>query len=105
MSLPPVTIREATSADAQALAQLHVRAFEQTHGPSPPLALRERQWSEKLAHPEQVCFLAVADDAELVGFANCHPYFEADLPYEGQLEKIYVLRSWQGRGIGRMLVA
>jgi len=102
---PPIRIREAALEDVPALAELHVKTFHETHGVGPDVPLREHQWREKLAVAVQACLLAESPEGELVGFANAHPYLLGDLPYDGQLEKIYVLRSWQGRGIGRRLVA
>jgi GNAT superfamily N-acetyltransferase len=104
-SLP---IRQATAADILALAQLHVTTWNATYAPmlmkGPPVAVRERQWREAFSNMDGSWFCFVVENAkhELVGFAKGR---ESDHPeYGGELNKIYLLRDYQGLGLGRRLV-
>jgi len=112
---PPVTIgeltlREATMADLRALAELHVRTFNETHvgpfGSGPTYATREWQWRDKLSEADATHFVLVLETAgnQLVGFIWCHP--TKDNPtWAARLNKIYLLREYQRRGLGKRMVA
>jgi ribosomal protein S18 acetylase RimI-like enzyme len=100
-------IREASAADVPALADLHVRTFNETHGPGPTYETRERQWREWLQVPDvsRSCFVAEGSDGALVGFARGVPYDHPDHgDFAGELNKIYVLRAYHRRGLGRRLL-
>jgi ribosomal protein S18 acetylase RimI-like enzyme len=112
---PPVTIddlvlREAGLADLEPLAELHVRTFNETHvGPSgsgPTFATRVWQWRDKLSELDATHFVLVLETPakQLVGFIWCHP--TKDNPtWAARLNKIYLLREYQRRGLGTRLVA
>jgi len=111
----PVTVgdlvlREATMADLRPLAELHVQTFNETHvgpfGSGPSYSTREWQWREKLAEIDATNFVLVVQTtgAQLVGFIWCHP--TKDNPrWAARLNKIYLLRDYQRRGLGKRLVA
>jgi ribosomal protein S18 acetylase RimI-like enzyme len=101
-------IREAIAADITALAELHVKTFNETHGPGPTYEIRERQWREAFEVTDRSWFCCVVEgeNGELVGFAKGVPYDHGDLPdFAGELNKIYVLREYHRRGLGRRLVS
>jgi len=112
---PPVSIgdlvlREAGMPDLRALAELHVRTFNETHvgpfGSGPTYATREWQWREKLSEIDATHFVLVLETPakQLVGFIWCHP--TKDNPqWAARLNKIYLLREYQRRGLGTLLVA
>ena len=102
----PVTIREATSGDISALADLHVRTFRETHGGGPTRELRESQYREKFATigGSWFCFVAENPNGDLIGFAVGEPHDDKDHVYAGELNKIYVLREHHRQGVGRRLV-
>jgi ribosomal protein S18 acetylase RimI-like enzyme len=112
---PPVSIgdlvlREATIADLRPLAELHVRTFNETHlgpfGSGPTYSTREWQWREKLSESDATNFVLVLETAtkELVGFIWCHP--TKDKPtWAARLNKIYLRREYQRRGLGKRMVA
>jgi len=109
-SLESLVVREATSDDIPALAQLHVKTWNDTYWSvvNPPSAqLRERQWREQFAISDGswFCFVIENSRGELVGFAKGKAYASDDLPnYSGELNKIYLLREYQRLGLGRRLV-
>lgn len=103
-------IRDATPADATAIAALHVQTFNQTHGVlpggGPTLQLREYQWTEQFKQTggNWFCFVIENSNGQLVGFAKGLPYQHNELKYDGELNKIYILRQYQRLGLGRRLV-
>jgi ribosomal protein S18 acetylase RimI-like enzyme len=112
---PPVTIddlvlREATIADLRPLAELHVRTFNETHvgpfGSGPTYGTREWQWREKLSATDATNFVLVLQTAgkQLVGFIWCHPTTD-NQKWAARLNKIYLLREYQRRGLGKRMVA
>src|SRR6478752_3329369 len=113
---PPVSIgdlrlREATISDLRPLAELHVRTFNETHvgpfGSGPTYSTREWQWRAKLAESDATHFVLVLETPakQLVGFIWCHPTSD-NAKWAARLNKIYLLREYQRRGLGtRMVVA
>jgi len=110
VSIADLVLREATLADLRPLAELHVRTFNETHvgpfGSGPTYSTREWQWREKLAESDATHFVLVLETAakQLVGFIWCHP--TSDNPtWAARLNKIYLLREYQRRGLGKRMVA
>ncbi|MGH7474974.1 MAG: GNAT family N-acetyltransferase [Longimicrobiales bacterium] len=100
-------LRNATVTDLDPLVRLHVQTFNETHGPGPAVEVREQQWRKAFSEPDPEWFCIVAETSEgrLVGFAKGQPYTEEELgEFKGELNKIYVLREYQKRGLGRRLV-
>jgi GNAT superfamily N-acetyltransferase len=103
-------LRQAVAADISALARLHVETFTETHrngvpgGPS--YELREQQWREEFNRQDdnRFCFVVENENGELVGFAKGVPHLGGIPGYAGELNKIYVLRRVQRRGLGRRLL-
>ena len=100
------SLRDATARDAASLAVLHVETFRETHGGGPPVSLREHQWQRILGANDATDFTFVVEENEgqLVGFARGTRHDGGVPGYGGELNKIYVLRRWHGRGLGRLLV-
>jgi ribosomal protein S18 acetylase RimI-like enzyme len=105
-----LVLREATIADLRPLAELHVRTFNETHvgpfGSGPTYSTREWQWRAKLSESDATHFVLVVETAakQLVGFIWCHP--TNDNPkWAARLNKIYLLREYQRRGLGKRMVA
>jgi ribosomal protein S18 acetylase RimI-like enzyme len=105
-----LVLREATIDDLRPLAELHVRTFNETHvgpfGSGPSYATREWQWREKLLEADDTHFVLVLETPtrHLIGFIWCHP--TKDNPgWAARLNKIYLLREYQRRGLGKRLVA
>jgi len=93
-----------------ALTALHVQTFNETHrggrpgGPS--YELRESQWRQAFASADGSWFCFVIEDerGELVGFAKGTPHDGGVPGFAGELNKIYLLRRVQRRGLGRLLL-
>lgn len=109
VQLAALVVREATPADLQRLAQLHVDTFNETHvgplGSGPTYAVREWQWRQKLDEIDATNFVLVVETAEkeLVGFAWVHPT-SGDARYDSRLNKIYVRAAYQRQGLGHALM-
>jgi ribosomal protein S18 acetylase RimI-like enzyme len=107
--LERLTLRDATAADLQALAELHVRTFNETHlgpfGSGPSVALRVSQWRDKLEDQHATNFVIVIQtpERELVGFAWVHPT-SGDSPFDVRLNKIYLRREYQRQKLGRAMM-
>jgi ribosomal protein S18 acetylase RimI-like enzyme len=106
-----VIIREASSADVPALARLHVTTFNETHAPvlrnGPTYEIREYQWRQafRSADGTWFCFVIEGTTGELIGFATGQRYAHPDQPdFGGELNKIYLLRQYHRRGLGRRLL-
>jgi len=99
-------LREATARDVAALAALHVDTFRETHGGGPGVSVREQQWQRILGATGVTDFtFAVEDDShQLVAFARGTLHDGGVPGYQGELNKIYVLRRVHGHGLGRALV-
>lgn len=110
----PIVIRKARAGDARGIAEIHVAAWRETYrGIVPDSYLdklsvdeREARW-RRLDAPGNRSFAFVAvDSAErIVGFASGGPRSDGPEDYASELYAIYLLRTAQGHGIGRRLVA
>ncbi len=109
-------IRRADPSDADVLAELGARTFSDTFAhlyPPQDLAafLAEACSLERtradLANPDKALWL-VETDGQAVGYALAGP---CDLPHpdvtpaSGELKRFYLLKDWQGGGVGRRLFA
>jgi ribosomal protein S18 acetylase RimI-like enzyme len=100
-------IREARADDVPALAALHVATFKEAHGQrgAPNYELREAQWRTAFERGQNwFCYVAEARDGQRVGFAKGQLHDGGVPRFQGELDKIYVLRAWHRSGIGRALV-
>ncbi|GHN00786.1 hypothetical protein WSM22_22750 [Cytophagales bacterium WSM2-2] len=101
-------IREASAADVHALAALHVETFHETHGKnpgSPTIELRESQWKQLFQNKDEswFCFVIEGENKKLVGFAKGQHHTHSP-DFSGELNKIYLLRKYHHKGLGRQLI-
>jgi L-amino acid N-acyltransferase YncA len=106
-------IREANTADATAIAHVHVASWRTTYqGIVPETYLanlseqrRAEVWSTRLSNlPEGECVHVAEDETQgIVGFAGGGPVRDGHPGYTGELYAIYLLAEYQGRGLGRAL--
>lgn len=104
---PRFEIREARPDDVPVLAALHVATFKEAHGRhgAPSYELREAQWRAAFEREaDWFCYVAETRDGRLVGFAKGVLHDGGVPGFQGELNKIYVLRAWHRSGIGRALV-
>ncbi len=103
-------LRDLNESDALALAAVHVQAFQETHAPhdgGPSLSLRLSQWSEALrpSATDRIAVGLTAATGHLIGFASGRRHDGRVPGYQGELNKLYLLRDEQRRGFGRQLIA
>lgn len=113
------TLRKANEADAAALGALHVASWHETYTGILPKDLlaglsseaRGAMWRDILLQPDTFgCIgVLVAEHAgSMIGFGACGRQRDQTLDaakFTGEFSAIYVLRSHQGRGIGRAIMA
>jgi ribosomal protein S18 acetylase RimI-like enzyme len=109
-----VTIRPASVDDADAVGEVHVRAWQSAYrGVMPDDYLDGLQaqdhatrWREHLTAPSSDGHpLVVVDDHRVVGFASVGPARDSDAPSDiGQLYAINLDPEVWGRGLGRALL-
>lgn len=115
MTQLPVTIRQATVTDAQALAELHIRAWQWAYRGLIPddyldslSSTRERRIEQRIEQlkdlPLETRWWVVEKDGALAGFAMTGLCRDSDV-FEGTAEvyAIYLAQEIAGKGIGRAL--
>lgn len=107
-----LVIRPLEERDLEEKTRLALRTWHETYDEG----LIPRAWSnEHLSYDQLLAFqqrrgldswLVAETDGELVGFASydAEARPSADRPGMSELSSIYVLRAWQGRGVGRALM-
>ena len=99
-------------ADAEALAFVHVASWRETYRDLLPDAYlarmseagHARRFARRLLRPgPDDVTLAVADRAGILGYAEGGPS-RRRVPGEAEIATLYILRSAQGRGLGRQLL-
>lgn len=104
--------REATEADATAIAALHAEswrahyrgAYRDEYLDGDVVGDRRRVWEERLSAPAPNQFVVLAEESgDLIGFACV--YGEDDETWGSLLDNIHVRPGHQGRGVGAGLLA
>jgi ribosomal protein S18 acetylase RimI-like enzyme len=108
-----MAIRRATAADAEAIAAIHVAAYDETYrGLAPPevfeglnLERRTAQWRRFFAEPrpDAAAFL-IEQDGEAAGFGS-NGIDRSGLAPIGWIKAVYLLKRAQGRGLGLAMMA
>ena len=111
----PVTVRQATPADAQMIAEIHVRSWQWAYrglipdsyldGLSDTLARRIERYRGTLANlPPQNRWWVAEQAGRLAGFAETGPSRDPDSPaLTAEVFAIYLSFDAAGKGIGRAL--
>lgn len=107
-------VREATRADAAAIARLHLDNWRIAYRGIVPDDLldaiteepRRQHWDRVLAEPGDTEFVYVAEDNSggLLGIASGGPEVSGDPHYRGEVYVLHVRPEAQGQGIGRALM-
>jgi ribosomal protein S18 acetylase RimI-like enzyme len=111
-----MAIRPAVPDDVPALAQVHVRTWQAAYAGLVPQefldamdpAEREPRWRRRLDEfpPPGAVLVWTDETAALAGFVAVMPSRDPDAgPEIGEVGAIYLLPSFQGRGVGRELMA
>ena len=114
-----VGLRPAVMADAAAIGAVHVESWRETYsGLLPDEMLAElsverwaAMWEELLVDPgtaESMAIFVAENEGRIVGIGGCGPQRDEALAksgFTGEFGMIYVLRSHQGRGLGRSIMA
>ena len=110
-----IRIRDASPADAGAIARVHVDTYWTAYDGIMParylagLSHRDAEswWARVLAkhYPATSTVVAETDGSGVVGFARGGPEREGRRSHPGELYSIYLLQAYQHRGIGRRLVS
>ncbi|MCU6795657.1 GNAT family N-acetyltransferase [Paenibacillus sp. WQ 127069] len=104
-------IRRAKLADAKGIAKVHVDSWRTTYTHIIPddflhnlsYERREQLWINVI--PQGIVFVAENDEGKIVGFADGGKERSGKyLDYDGELNAIYLLKEYQGQGIGTILV-
>ena len=108
-----MTLRRATSADAEAVGRIHVESWSVAYRGIMPddviaktdLAYRTQFWAERIADPDWPVFVIEEGD-ECVAFCQMIPSRDADDDPKqvGHITSLHVLPHLRGRGHGRALV-
>ena len=106
-------IREANRKDLFSIAKVQVDSNRSTYkGIIPEEYLnslsyesKEKYWDERLfsENSKEFMYVAEASDAGIVGFASASLVRTHDL-FERELYKIYILKEFQRKGIGKLLI-
>ncbi|HWJ78525.1 MAG TPA: GNAT family N-acetyltransferase [Niallia sp.] len=103
-------IRTAKSYDAKSIAKVHVDSWLSTYKGIVPdayletLSYEEREELWNTVIPNGSVFVAEEENGKIIGFANGGKERSGDYPgYKGELYAIYILKEYQGKGIGTLL--
>ena len=109
-----ITLREATVADADAIAEVHVAAWRWAYDGLLPASLlaaltvedRSAAWLPILADAPGAVTVAVADGGGIVGFVSVGPTPDEDdpTPGTGALFALYLHPDVVGTGVGKALL-
>ncbi len=110
-----MNIREATIADAESIAQVHVASWQTTYRGLIPdgyleqlqqnIPSRIERWRQILTDvsPGTINYIAEDNVSGIVGFISGGPVRSKQERYTAELYAIYLLENYQKRGIGRSL--
>ena len=106
-------IRPAQIEDAPAIARVHIDTWRTTYvGIVPDEHLAnlsyprcEARWIEHLSNPKNERTIVIeGQTGQVVGFSSGGPVREALGNFDGELYVLYITKSFQGMGYGRLLV-
>lgn len=103
-------IRKATLNDSLGVAKVQVDSWKTTYKNIVPdkylnqmtYENRQEKWQDIIS--KQIVFVAENNKGEIVGFSNAGVERTGKYPdYKGELYAIYLLKEYQGKGIGKLL--
>lgn len=111
MDKESITIRKATISDTKGIARVHVKSWKTTYAHIVPdeylnnltYESREQIWINSI--PNGGVYVAETNEGEIVGFSSCGKERSGNYDgFDGELYAIYILKEYQGQGIGRALI-
>lgn len=104
-------VREAKVSDAAGIAFVHVESWKTTYQNILPkefltnLSYKSREQFWETSIPKGNVFVAENDEGKIVGFASGGNERSGSYEgYKGELTSIYILKEYQGIGIGKQLM-
>ncbi|NRD79908.1 GNAT family N-acetyltransferase [Bacillus sp. BRMEA1] len=105
-------IRKAVLTDAKGIAKVHVDSWNTTYKNIIPdeflkkLSYDQRTdlWNSNISKEGNYIFVAVNNEGEIVGFADCGKSESNNVNNSGDLTSIYLLEEYQGKGVGKQLL-
>ena len=106
-------IREATVADAEDVAKVHVDCWRTTYKNILPsdflknLSYEQRteSWIKNISKVGNYVYVAEDNEGQIVGFTDGGKREENKVDHSGDLTSIYILEEFKGMGIGKKLVS
>ncbi len=106
-----ITYRKADTNDALAVAKVHVESWRKSFAGIVPreflenltIEKRETAFRQRFSEDDYQMFVAETAQGEIIGFADFGKCREKDFAFEAELYAIYLLREFQGKGIGETL--
>jgi ribosomal protein S18 acetylase RimI-like enzyme len=103
-----VTIRKATIDDAQSIAEVRTGSWQSTYSGilndaylnNIDTAKNAELWKQIIVRN---LLVYVAETDKIVGFVSGGKNRSSDIAAEGEIYALYLLKEWQGKGIGKML--
>jgi GNAT superfamily N-acetyltransferase len=106
-------IRTANFEDSEAIARVHTSSWKATYKGIisedflSKLSVDERrkswEWTFNSLNKDEIIYVAENEGNEIVGFSNGGESRSKEYEYNGEIYAIYLLHSYQGKGIGRAL--
>jgi L-amino acid N-acyltransferase YncA len=106
-------IREATISDAEGIAKVHVDSWRTTYKNIisdeflNKLSYEQRTilWINNISREDNYVFVAENQNGEIIGFADGGQEKSGKYPgFEGDVTAIYILKEYQGLGVGKKLL-
>ncbi len=109
-----ISIREARSEDAETIAKINIASWRTTYRGLIEDATLDAMNSEEylkkwnnifntLGANENFCFVAENTSGDVVGYSLCGKNRNAKFDFNGEIFAIYLLKEFQGQGIGKKL--
>ncbi len=106
-----VVIRPVRDTDVESLGRVHAECWHETYDHLISSAALENLsprrvaelWSHWVEQGEDFTLRAAVSGSQIVGFAGSGPARDKDAPRERELYFIYLLKSFQGTGVGQEL--